>query len=193
MCCECGMGWQSQLGTSEGSGGNRRWSTVYSWRPCEEAARPEARAASSVHTMQAGTLLSGGCVCMCVCVCVCVCACVRARVRLCVRGVSDALGRRGLGWPPGQGPEQMEGAGPGGGKGVSREWTGDSEPRVSGAEVRPSSWGPHEPGPGMCSGTPCRAMVFSDAWQPGVREGADGWTGPWPGREGPARRGSVRR
>ena len=41
-------------------------------------------------------------------------------------------------------------------------------------------WGLHEPGPRMCGGTPCRAAVSSDAWWPGVGEGADGWTGLWP-------------
>ena len=67
--------------------------------------------------------------------------------------VSDALGRRGLGWPWGQGPKQMEGTGPGGGKVVSREWTGDSEPRVSGAEVRLSAvGGPTSLGPGCAVG-----------------------------------------
>ena len=55
------------------------------------------------------------CVCVCVCMCVCVCVCVCARA--CVSVVSDALGRRGLRWPRGQSPEQMEGAGPGGGEG----------------------------------------------------------------------------
>ena len=50
-------------------------------------------------------------------------------------------------------------------------------------------WGPHEPGPQMCGGTPCRAAVSSDAWRPRVREGADGWMGLWLSGEGSAREG----
>lgn len=141
VCCECGMGWQSRLGTSEGSGGNRRRSTVYSWRPCEEVARPEARAASSVHTMQAlqaGTLLSRGCS-------VCVCACV------CAWSVMH-LGGEGWGGHGDKVPSRWKALDPEVGRWSLVSGRGTAS-RVSGAEVRPSRvGGPTSLGPGCAVG-----------------------------------------